>query len=252
MKAERLSDERIKELIAAYRERGDMAAREAVILDALSKIEAMILHLRRQRFPHFDAEDMGQKAIVIIIDAVERFGYDRPGSTFQKYVSTAIYRNLPHEVNRDCGPFSLTRAEAEKQGRYMSVARSLRRAGLPDGPREVMDAMGVKPDSKDREWLASMAYASDRSRWLPVGAEGVDPGEPGPPGDREAPGPVRERVESLLSTLPPRWAEIMRRRFGLGCPEELESEVARSMGMTQAGVNYAYHNAMARLRGAAA
>lgn len=244
-----MADAEVEADIARYREHGDLAARERVILDTAARMEGLIRSLHSRRFPHVDLDDVRQKAVPFIIDAVERFGYDRPGSHFRKYVTAAIWRNVPPEVNRDGGPFSLTRAIVDRQGRYLSTERARRRAGLSVEPGDVMDAMGIAAGSSIRDWLPDLARLSGREWWRSIGEEGVDPAarDAGPVSASRA---AAGRVDSLLATLRPRWAEIVRRRFGIGVPEETEAEVARSMGLTQQGVNYAFYRAMDQLRAA--
>lgn len=70
------------------------------------------------------------------------------------------------------------------------------------------------------------------------------------PGPREA--EARIDVERLLATLPPTEALVIRRRFGIGTPQETGSAVGKVLGLGKQRIGQIQAKALARMRGRAA
>ncbi len=198
--------------------------------------------------------DLIQEGNLGLMKAVEKYEYRR-GFRFSTYATWWIRQTITrsiadqgrtirvpvHMVDRIRQLYRLTHEMEQKLGR------------APNN-EELAEAMGVTPGKID--WMM-------RVSWLPLSLESPinDDEEDSELGmfveDQLTPSPIqsaytkmlREKIESVLETLPPREARILRLRFGLenGHTYTLE-EVGQKFGLTRERIRQIESKALRRLR----
>ncbi len=198
--------------------------------------------------------DLIQEGNLGLMKAVEKYEYRR-GFRFSTYATWWIRQTITrsiadqgrtirvpvHMVDRIRQLYRLTHEMEQKLGR------------IPNN-EELAEAMGVPPSKVD--WMM-------RVSWLPLSLESPinDDEEDSELGmfveDQLTPSPIqsayskmlREKIEAVLETLPPREARILRLRFGLenGHTYTLE-EVGQKFGLTRERIRQIESKALRRLR----
>ncbi len=198
--------------------------------------------------------DLIQEGNLGLMKAVEKYEYRR-GFRFSTYATWWIRQTITrsiadqgrtirvpvHMVDRIRQLYRLTHEMEQKLGR------------IPNN-EELAEAMGVAPAKVD--WMM-------RVSWLPLSLESPinDDEEDSELGmfveDQLTPSPIqsaydkmlREKIEAVLETLPPREARILRLRFGLenGHTYTLE-EVGQKFGLTRERIRQIESKALRRLR----
>ena len=197
--------------------------------------------------------DLIQEGNLGLMKAVEKYEYQR-GFRFSTYATWWIRQTITrsiadqgrtirvpvHMVDRIRQLYKLTHEMEQKLGRIPSS-------------EELGDAIGTSAEKVD--WMM-------RVSWLPLSLESpVNDEDDSELGmfveDEVTPTPMqsaysnllREKIEDVLSTLPPREARILRLRFGLknGNPQTLQ-QVGKVMGLSRERIRQLEYQAIRRLR----
>ena len=236
---------------------GDRSAGDRLATENLRLVAYIAARLKR---PGRDLDDRIADGTLGLLRAVEKWDPSR-GYRFSTYatwwVKQFIYRGA------EDGGFIRVPSYAQQLSRKWSaiVGRLSAELGRAPTDDEVARAAGVSGTKRENVEQARRVEGMHRAE------DGHDPKEPRAfrsdllvlIGDRSA-GPVEraeraeadrltaEDVRARLAGLPPRHAEVIRRRFGLGGPEQTLQQVAAAMGVTRERVRQIEAKAMSRLR----
>ncbi len=198
--------------------------------------------------------DLIQEGNLGLMKAVEKYEYQR-GFRFSTYATWWIRQTITRSI-ADQG--RTIRVPVHMVDRIRQLYRTThemeQRLGRQPTHEELADAIGVKSNKID--WMM-------RVSWLPLSLESPinDDEEDSELGmfveDQVTPSPIqstystllREKVQEVLETLPPREARILRLRFGLenGRSYTLE-EVGQKFGLTRERIRQIESKALRRLR----
>ncbi len=198
--------------------------------------------------------DLIQEGNLGLMKAVEKYEYQR-GFRFSTYATWWIRQTITRSI-ADQG--RTIRVPVHMVDRIRQLYRTThemeQRLGRQPTHEELADAIGVKSNKID--WMM-------RVSWLPLSLESPinDDEEDSELGmfveDQVTPSPaqstytslLREKVQEVLETLPPREARILRLRFGLenGRSYTLE-EVGQKFGLTRERIRQIESKALRRLR----
>jgi RNA polymerase primary sigma factor len=198
--------------------------------------------------------DLIQEGNLGLMKAVEKYEYQR-GFRFSTYATWWIRQTITRSI-ADQG--RTIRVPVHMVDRIRQLYRTThemeQKLGRQPTNDELADAIGVKANKVD--WML-------RVSWLPLSLESPinDDEEDSELGmfveDQVTPSPVqstysnllREKIQEVLDTLPPREARILRLRFGLenGRAYTLE-EVGQKFGLTRERIRQIESKALRRLR----
>ncbi len=234
-------------------ERGDFEAKERMVNSNLRLVVSIAKHYRGQDVP---LVDLVQEGILGLIRAVEKFDWRR-GLKFSTYatpwIRQAIERGIAYKARTIRIPVHVLQRERRIR---RTVPELSARFGREPTDEEVA-AEAELPVHQVREVREAARTVTSLDR--PVGDEegtslgelfASDGEEPVEEVEREAREAIVQRV---VSELPDREREILRRRYGLTHdrrPQTVE-QVVRSLGVSRAEVRQIEHCALERLAGAA-
>lgn len=198
--------------------------------------------------------DLIQEGNLGLMKAVEKYEYQR-GFRFSTYATWWIRQTITRAIADQGRTIRVPVHMVDRIRNLYRVAHELeQRLGRAPTQAELAEALNVSPDKVD--WML-------RVSWLPLSLDSpVEEDEEDTElamfvEDQSTPSPMqsaydkllREKVEAVLDTLPPREARILRLRFGLenGHTYTLE-EVGQKFGLTRERIRQIESKALHRLR----
>ena len=237
-----------RRLFVRYRERGDQAARDALVVRFLPLATKLARRYHRANEP---LDDLVQVASVGLLKAIERFDPAR-GTAFSSFAVPTIAGELKRHF-RDKGwavrvPRELQELALRVDGASDRLFHELGRAPTAS---EIADDLGVTIEQVFEAHEAAAAYRAD-SLDRPSSDDDqdatriIDTLGTQDPGYRHA--EQSATLESMMSVLGDREREILRLRF----QEDLsQSQIGERMGLSQMHISRLLRRAVARLREAA-
>lgn len=249
----RLSPAEAERLWRAWRERGDTASRDRLVLSYAPMVKYLASRKARAVPTHCELDDLVSCGLMALIAAVDRFDPVK-GATFEQYAWTRVSGAIMDELRRqDWAPRSVRRNE-----RHVGEARDRLhvKVGRPPSEEELADELKISVlELRDR--LAEAERADVRSLNAHVRTGEEFPSEVGetieaPPSDLEPEHSllVRERTRILrtaIANLPEREREVLTlvhvHRLG-------GAEIGRMLGVSESRVSQILASARDRLRNA--
>jgi RNA polymerase primary sigma factor len=229
-------------------ERGDLAAKEALISANLRLVRSLAWRYRGRGVPF---EDLVQEGTVGLVRAVEKFDHRRE-LRFSTYAMWWIRRSLldavcgargiriPPAAQRQLAAIHRARDELQRLGPGAATDRAIaRRAGLSERTVTALRAVPRVSASLDEPVGDDATPLGD----LVAGSDGSDVWRAAEAGD------TCRRVDALLDLLPRRQREVLVRRYGLrGARCQSHHEIAAWLGLGEERSRQLEQQALHRLR----
>jgi RNA polymerase sigma-B factor len=238
------------ELLLAYEQTGDLAARAALIERFMPLARDLALRYRHTGEP---LEDLTQVACVGLMKALDRFDPSH-GSRFVSYAVPTILGELKRHFRDRGWALHVPRGVQERALRVTATAERLaKRLGRSPTVREVAQAAGMSTEQALEAMEAAAAYETTS---LEAPGRPTDDGESQSLADTMGADEHGYEVVELASVLAPgvgglqpREREILRLRF----EEDLtQREIGERLGISQMHVSRLLRRALARVSAAAA
>ena len=226
-----------RELLAAYRTRGDLAARRKLIEHNLPLVEALA---RRYSHRGEQLEDLVQVGCVGLMGAIDRFDSTR-GNDLTAFAVPSIVGEIKRHLRDRASPVRLPRRLQELSGALPRLREQLTaRLERPPTMEELAGAAAATP----RE-VADALDLEHARRPLSLSQPGSAPAEPSVPQDAYDATEARLLVDGGLRALDHRERRIVHLRFYGGLSQ---AEIADEIGLSQIHVSRLLRRALEKLR----
>lgn len=229
----------LRTALADYRVLRDQMVRANV------RLVAMLA--RRYHHPTLTFLDLFQEGTLGLLRAVEKYEPER-NVKFSTYASWWIWQQLGRTADTQG---SLIRTPVHWNQLRRRLSRGQAEPDAADAERAVLDLReGIEPGrfeamTQGFRFVSTDTPADDDERPL----ESILPGAELGPEAEVMHAALGERLESALSTLPPREGFIVRQRFGLGADaSQTLEEISAHLGVSRERVRQLESRALARLR----
>lgn len=240
------------DLWRAFKARGDIGAREELIVNYLGLVETLSRKIRRRLPPQIMLDDISSYGVLGLIDAVERFDPNR-GIRFEAYAKTRIRGAIFDGLRQlDWMPDALRRKDKDLEESWLKLTQHL---GRVPSHHETANYMGISTDQ-----LASLMQRTSMAN--PVSLEGFWPHSEGADDERRigdsiadpnTPDPVtmvmsmtdEDMVAEALEQLSEKERFVIANRYYEG---RTLKEVADILDLSTARISQIHTSALRRLR----
>ena len=231
-----------RQLLRAYQDTGDPAARERLIEEHMPLVRALAKRYAGRGEP---LEDLVQVGAIGLIKAIDRYDPDR-GAELSTYAVPTIVGELRRHFRDKSWAVHVPRRLKELNQRLSKLVEDLtREQGRSPTVAELAKAAGVEEEEVIDALESAQAYTA-RSLSTPFGGEELDPLESlGEEDEGYDAAEHRAVLAGGLEALETREREILRLRFYEGLTQ---SQIAKEVGISQMHVSRLIRKALETMR----